>query len=326
MKVKYFDENVYKKLTMNLSAMTLHQLKFVLAVARHGNLARAAKALELSTPTLSLQLKKLGETAGGPLFEVLGKRVYLTANGELMLRCAQDIEARIEELSQEIAGLKGLKEGELKVAILTTLKYTVPRLVGSFCVKYPGINVSLWIGNREALLDRLRKNEDDLYVMGQPPEELDVVSEPFAPNPLVLVAHPGNPIAKKRLVQPADLASERFIVREVGSGTRLTTESFFKKYRLRINTQLEVVSNEAVKHIVAGGLGVAVLSSSTVASEVALGELSIVRLEGFPLMRHWNVVYPSGRRLSPAATRFKAWLKAYRPKPATSARRKKTRL
>ncbi|HCO58241.1 MAG TPA: LysR family transcriptional regulator, partial [Burkholderiales bacterium] len=184
---------------MNLSGMTLHQLKFILAVARHGSLVKAAKALSLSTPTLSLQLKKLSETAGAPLFEMLGKKLYLTSTGELMLRCAQDIEARIEELSQEIAGLKGLKEGELKVAILTTLKYTVPRLVGSFCVNYPGITISLWIGNREALLDRLRKNEDDLYVMGQPPDDLSVVTEQFAPNPLVLVAHPSNPIAKKRL-------------------------------------------------------------------------------------------------------------------------------
>ncbi len=324
MKVKYFDENVYKKLTMNLSGMTLHQLKFILAVARHGSLVKAAKALSLSTPTLSLQLKKLSETAGAPLFEMLGKKLYLTSTGALMLRCAQDIEARIEELSQEIAALKGLKEGELKVAILTTLKYTVPRLVGSFCVNYPGITISLWIGNREALLDRLRKNEDDLYVMGQPPDELNVVAEQFAPNPLVLVAHPSNPIAKKRLVKPADLANELFIVREAGSGTRLTTESFFKKYRVRLQTRLEVVSNEAVKHIVAGGLGVAVLSSSTVASEVALGELSVVKLEGFPLMRQWNLVYPSGRRLSPAATRFKAWLKAYRPEAAALPTRKKT--
>jgi DNA-binding transcriptional LysR family regulator len=221
-KVKYFDENVYKKLTMNLAGMTLHQLKFILAVARHGSLVRAAKALSLSTPTLSLQLKKLSETAGAPLFEMLGKKLYLTSTGELMLRCAQDIEGRIEELSQEIAGLKGLKEGELKVAILTTLKYTVPRLVGSFCVNYPGINISLWIGNREALLDRLRKNEDDLYVMGQPPDELNVVAEQFAPNPLVLVAHPSNPIAKKRLVKPSPpRASSKSIGCEYRHGLRL---------------------------------------------------------------------------------------------------------
>lgn len=308
---------------MNLAAITFHQLTFILAVARHGNLARAAKALGLSTPTLSLQLKKLGETAGGPLFEVLGKKLYLTSLGELMLRCAQDIEARIEELSQEVAGLKGLKEGELRVAILTTLKYTVPRLVGSFCVKHPGINISLWIGNREALLERLRKNEDDLYVMGQPPNELDVISEPFAPNPLVLVAHPSNPIVKRRRVKPSDLAKEIFIVREPGSGTRLATESFFKKHRVRMQTRLEVVSNEAVKHIVAGGLGVAVLSSSTVGSEIALGELSVVKLEGFPLIRQWNLVYPSGRRLSPAASHFKDWLTAHQPKARSFTARKR---
>ncbi len=298
---------------MNLRHATLHQLRIFLAVARHCSFARAAEELHLSPPTLSLQVKQLAETVGQPLFEQLGKKIFLTAAGHTLAEACADIEGRLERLSQDLAALRGVEKGSLKIAILTTVKYTVPKLLGGFCAAHPGIEVAMVVGNRENLLQRLAQNQDDLYIMGQAPEHMDVVSEEFADNPLVLVAPPDHPLVGKKRIAPKRLASEPFILREPGSGTRLTSEKFFTSQGVTLKNRLEVGSNEAIKQTVAGGLGLAVLSATTVVSELALKELVMLDVLGFPLIRRWHVVYPKGKKLSAAAVAFKAWLFEHRP-------------
>ncbi|MBY0464244.1 MAG: LysR family transcriptional regulator [Burkholderiales bacterium] len=298
---------------MNLRHATLHQLRIFLAVARHCSFARAAQELHLSPPTLSLQVKQLAETVGQPLFEQLGKKIFLTAAGRTLADACADIEGRMERLSQDLAALQGVEKGSLKLAILTTVKYTVPKLLGGFCAAHPGIEVAMVVGNRENLLQRLSQNQDDLYIMGQPPEHMEVVSEAFANNPLVLVAPPSHPLVGQTGVSPLRLKDEPFILREPGSGTRLTAERFFAGHGITLRNRLEVGSNEAIKQTVAGGLGLAVLSATTVVSELALGELVMLDVAGFPLIRRWHVVYPKGKKLSAAAVAFKAWLFEHRP-------------
>lgn len=298
---------------MNLRHVTLHQLRIFLAVARQGSFARAAEALHLSPPTLSLQVKQLADTVGQPLFEQLGKKIYLTAAGRTLADACADLERRMDQLSDDLAALQGVEKGSLKLAILTTVKYTVPKLLGGFCAAHPGIEVAMVVGNRENLLQRLALNQDDLYIMGQPPEQMDVLSEAFGQNPLVLVAPPQHPLVGQAAIAPTRLANEPFILREPGSGTRLTAERFFATHGVTLKNRLEVGSNEAIKQTVAGGLGLAVLSAHTVGPELALGELARLDVQGFPLVRHWHVVYPRGKRLSAAALAFKDWLFAHRP-------------
>jgi DNA-binding transcriptional LysR family regulator len=199
------------------------------------------------------------------------------------------------------------------LAILTTVKYTVPKLLGGFCAAHPGIEVAMVVGNRENLLQRLAQNQDDLYIMGQAPDGLDVVSEPWGDNPLVLVAPPNHPLATAKRISPQRLASEPFILREAGSGTRLSAERFFGQHGITLKNRLEVGSNEAIKQTVAGGLGLAVLSAHTVGPELALGELVQLDVAGFPLLRNWHVVYARGKKLSAAATAFRGWLFEHRP-------------
>ena len=283
---------------MNLRHATLHQLRIFHAVAQHGSFARAAEALHLSPPTLSLQVKQLSEAVGQPLFEQLGKKIYLTAAGRTLAEACEDIETRMERLGEDLAALQGVERGSVKLAILTTVKYTVPKLLGGFCAAHPGIDVAMVVGNREKLLQRLAGNEDDLYIMGQPPEQMDVVSEAFADNPLVLVAPPGHPLVGKRRIAPERLKNEPFILRE--------------PHGITLKNRLEVGSNEAIKQTVAGGLGLAVLSAHTVTAELALGELVQLDVKGFPLIRQWHVVVPRGKRLSAAAQAFREWLFTHR--------------
>lgn len=297
---------------MSLRHATLHQLRIFHAVAQNGSFARAAEALHLSPPTLSLQVKQLSESVGQPLFEQLGKKIYLTAAGRTLAAACEDIEARMERLGEDLAALQGVERGSVKLAILTTVKYTVPKLLGGFCAAHPGIDVAMVVGNREKLLQRLAGNEDDLYIMGQPPDQMDVVSEAFADNPLVLVAPPDHPLVGKKRIAPERLRSEPFILREPGSGTRLTSEKFFADHGIALKNRLEVGSNEAIKQTVAGGLGLAVLSAHTVTAELALGELVQLDVKGFPLIRRWHVVVPRGKRLSAAAQAFKDWLFTHR--------------
>jgi LysR family transcriptional regulator, low CO2-responsive transcriptional regulator len=302
---------------MNLRHVTLHQLRIFQAVAQHNSFARAAEALHLSPPTLSLQVKQLADTIGQPLFEQLGKKIFLTAAGNTLAQACQDIAQRLDLLSEDLSALQGMERGSLKLAILTTVKYTVPKLLGGFCAAHPGIDVAMVVGNRENLLQRLASNQDDLYIMGQPPQHMDVVSEDFADNPLVLVAPRSHPLVGKCRIDPTRLRKEPFILREPGSGTRLTMERFFAEQGFSVINRLEVGSNEAIKQTVAGGLGLAVLSATTVVSELALGELVQLDVKGFPLIRRWHVVYPRGKRLSPAAQAFKQWLFEHRPNRAS---------
>jgi LysR family transcriptional regulator, low CO2-responsive transcriptional regulator len=310
---------------MNPRHATLNQLRIFLAVARQSSFARAAEELHLSPPTLSLQVKQLAETVGQPLFEQVGKKIFLTAAGETLRDACQDIEMRMERLSQDLAALQGVERGSLKLAILTTVKYTVPKLLGGFCAAHPGIDVAMLVGNREMLLQRLANNQDDLYIMGQPPESMDLVCEDFADNPLVLVAPPDHPLVDKKNISPQKLMNLPFIFREPGSGTRLTAEKFFASQGVVLKNRLEVGSNEAIKQTVAGGLGLAVLSATTVVSELALGELVMLDVQGFPLIRRWHVVYPRGKRLSAATLAFKDWLFEHRPLSSPPASRTRKR-
>jgi DNA-binding transcriptional LysR family regulator len=254
------------------------------------------------------------------LFEQLGKKIYLTAAGKILSQASLDISQRMDLLSAELAALQGMERGSLKLAILTTVKYTVPKLLGGFCAAHPGIDVAMVVGNRESLLQRLASNQDDLYIMGQPPQHMNLVCENFADNPLVLVAPPNHPLVGKRRIDPVRLRQEPFILREPGSGTRLTMEQFFADQGFSPVNRLEVGSNEAIKQTVAGGLGLAVLSATTVVSELALGELVQLEVKGFPLIRRWYVVYSGGKRLSPAAQAFKLWLLQHRPNPSSNLR------
>ncbi len=289
---------------MAIHHATLHQLKIFDAVARHLSFARAAEELHLTPPALSIQVKQLAEVIGQPLFEQIGKKISLTPAGSASWATCRDVIDRLNQLSQELAALQDLEKGSIKLATLATAEYFIPRLLGEFCIKHPGVDATLFMGNREALLERLTRNQDDLYILGQPPEHLNVVTEPFADNHLVVIASPHHPLSKEKDIEPSRLREIPFILREPGSGTRLAAENFFASQCVTLKVRMELGSNEAVKQVVAGGLGIAVLSASTLRYELANGELEILDVRGFPLERKWYMVYPAGKHLTPATKVF----------------------
>jgi DNA-binding transcriptional LysR family regulator len=287
---------------------TLRQLEVFEAIARLGSFTRAAEELFLTQPTVSMQIKKLTDAVGMPLFEQVGKKVYLTDAGRALHTFTRELLDHFSRFEMTLADMKGLKQGTLRLAVVTTAKYFAPRLLGPFCQTYPGIDVSLKVSNRERVLERLADNEDHLYILGQPPEGLDVVAEPFLENPLVVLAPANHALAGQKKIPLRRLAEEPLLMREPGSGTRAATERLFAEHGLSMKIRMELGSNEAIKQAIVGGLGVSVLSQHTLALDAPMGQLTVLDVEGFPIARHWYVVYPAGRQLSIVARAFLDYL------------------
>jgi len=289
-----------------LNQATLHQLKVFEAAARHGSFTRAAEELFLTQPTISMQIKQLTKSVGLPLFEQVGKRLYLTEAGrELFATCRQIFET-IDKFQMTIADLKGLKQGQLKLAVITTAKYIVPRLLGPFCQLYPGIDISLQVTNHELILDRMMGNLDDLYIISQIPDHFDVNAQPFLENPLVVIAPANHPLAQEKNIPIQRLGEEPFIMREPGSGTRSAVQSLFEEHNIKVKVKLELGSNEAIKQAIAGGLGISVLSRHSLLTDIA--EFSILDVQHFPIKRTWYMVHPAGKQLSIIAHTYYEYL------------------
>ncbi|MDJ0675341.1 MAG: LysR substrate-binding domain-containing protein [Calothrix sp. MO_167.B42] len=291
-----------------MNQATLHQLKVFEAAARHGSFTRAAEELFLTQPTISMQIKQLKKSVGLPLFEQVGKRLYLTEAGKELFATCRQIFDTMAQFEMKVADLKGLKQGQLRLAVITTAKFFIPRLLGPFCQLYPGIDISLQVTNHEGMLERMTSNLDDLYIMTQVPENLDVTHRQFLENPLVVLAPVNHPLAKQKNIPIQALNGETFIMREPGSGTRRAVQKLFDENDVDVHVKLELGSNEAIKQAIIGGLGISVLSRHTLISSSEKDEITILDVEHFPIRRNWYFVYPSGKQLSIVASTYMEYL------------------
>ncbi len=288
--------------------VTLGQLKAFESVARLGSFSRAAEELHVTQPAVSKKLRLLQEEVGLTLIEHVGKRLYLTDAGRELLGTCGDWLETWSRFEQSIADLKGLKQGRLRLCVVTTSKYFMPRVLGPFCDLFPGIDIAMQVVNRDRLLERLAGNEDDLYVMGVPPDGADIESERLMENPLVVLAPVSHPWVPRRAIPFAELAGVALVMREQGSGTRMAVERAFQDRAFRLRVKMELGSNEAIMQAVAGGLGLAILSRSTIRLGGPQAELAELDVEGFPIRRYWYVVWPRGKQLSVVARTFLAFL------------------
>lgn len=289
---------------------SLRQIQVFESVARNLSFTRAAEELHLTQPTVSGQVKSLADAIGLPLYEQLGRNIFLTEVGEAVVISCREIINSLSNLEIKLDDFKGMKRGRLRVAVVSTAKYFIPLALGEFCKKYPDIELSLHVGNRDSLLKRLNQNLDDIYILGQIPQtsfNLDVV--PFTTNPLVIIANRENELVGQK-VTLEQLADQFFIMREEGSGIRSAVKDAFSKKGLEVNERLTMQTNEAIKHCVVGDLGVACVSEHTLYLEDKNGPLVELDVEGFPIKKSWNIVYPSGKELSLIANEFLNFLKA----------------
>ena len=273
--------------------ITLRQLKVFESVARNLSYSGAASELHLTQPAVSMQIKQLEDNIDLPLFEQLGKRIYLTEAGKELYQYSRAISQQLSDMEVALDELKGMERGKLNISVVTTANYFAPHLLAKFCQRYKGVTVSLNVSNREAVLRQLNDNLIDLAIMGQPPGNLDIDSQSFMENPLVVV--------KK-------LAKEIFLVRESGSGTRDAMERFFTTHKINLNKGMETDTTEAIKQAVQAGMGLGIMSKHTVELELETNRLKILDIQDFPIMRYWHVVNRKNKRLSSVANTFRDFL------------------
>ena len=291
-----------------MRSATFRQVKVFETVARHLSYSRAAEELRMSQPAVSIHIKHLEAHAGLPLFEQLGRRIYLTSAGEEMLRYSRAVLQQMKEADDALAALKGVRGGRLNIAVISAGDYFFPGLLAEFCRRHEGVTVRLSVNNREEIVRQLGENTTDLTVLLRPPQNPDMVAEPFAPQPHVVIAAPDHPLASRRHIALAALAGQPFIVRERGSDTRLAMDELLAESRVQFNVTMEIKSTETIKQAVIAGMGISFLSAHTIGRELELGQLAVLDVEGFPVMRKWHIVHHKNKRLPAVAVAFKEFL------------------
>ncbi|GAB3497070.1 LysR family transcriptional regulator [Curvibacter fontanus] len=287
---------------------TFRQLRVFSEVARQLSFSKAAQALHLTPPAVTMQIKELEGHVGLPLFERSGRQVALTTAGEYMLVYARKILATLKDAEDAAARLQKLEIGTLTIGMVSTAKYFLPRLLAEFQREHEGIEVRLIVGNREQLLKMLQGNEVDIAIMGRPPKEMATRAEPFAAHPHVFVASVDHPLLKRGLLDVQSLQPYSFIVREQGSGTRAAMEKFFDAGNFEPKVTMEMSSNETIKQAVMAGMGLSFLSLHTIGLELDNQLVAILDVQGSPVVRAWNVVHTLSKLLSPPAEAFRYFI------------------
>jgi LysR family transcriptional regulator, low CO2-responsive transcriptional regulator len=291
-------------------AVTIKQLRLLRAAALRGSLAGAAEECHVTPSAVTMQMHQLEAMVGLPVIERNGRRFGLTAAGREVLTAAERIESVLADCTAGLAALKTLESGRVTVGVVSTAKYFAPQMLAAFKRGHPGIDMELVIGNREETMAAFRTGRFDVAIMGRPPEGIQVESAVIGEHPQVVIAPPDHPLAKQRSISPRVLAKQTILMREVGSGTRLVAEKFLSQHGIKPRIGMEIGSNETIKQAVMAGLGIAFISSHTIAAEIGDGRLVILDVVGLPEIRQWFVVRPAAKRMMPAARSLRDFLVA----------------
>ncbi len=283
---------------------TLTQMRVFEAVARHGNFTRAAEELHMAQPTVSVHVKKLTETIGAPLLEQIGKRARLTAAGEEAYAACRRIFEVIGGLDEALTDIRALKAGKLRIAATTAGEYLLPQLLAHFVQRHPAIEVSLHVAPRQAIVERLARNADDLYLLTSPPGGVQVAAHPILPNPLVALASADHPLAVETGIAFERFAREPLLMREAGSGTRIAVEEAYARHGLAPRVRMELGSNETIKEAVIAGLGVSLVYRSALGFSFDARRLAILDVQGVPCGGRWHFVHPLAKQLPSIAQTF----------------------
>ncbi len=300
------------KMRKSLMRMTLRQLQIFNEVCDLRSYSRAAEEMSLTQPAVSLQIRQLEELVGQPLFEYVGKKLYLTEAAEALQRASRDIFGRLESFDMQLSDMQGSLQGQLKLAIESSAKYFVPHVFAAFKQRHPEVNLTLTVVNRAQAIRRLSDNRDDLLIMSMVPQDMGLDFLPFLNNPIVAVAPNDHPLSQRETLRLQDLEPYTLLVREQGSGTRKACEEYFKEKRVHFTDTLEVASGEAQRECVVAGLGIALLTRHAVSLELAWGLLTELAVEELPLYRSWCVVQSKAKRQSPVALAFAAFIRGER--------------
>lgn len=300
-----------------LTRLTLRQMQLFLAVCDHRSYSRAAEAMALTQPAISLQMRQLEDMVGQPLFEYLGRKLHLTEAAEVLQRACLDVLDRLENLDMRLSDLRGSLQGQLRLAVESSAQYFVPHLFAAFRERHPEVSLQLAVVSHAQALKRVVVHRDDLLIMTMVPGDMGLEFLPFLENPIIAVARPDHPLATRESLALQELTVYPLLLREQGSATRTVAEEYCHQKRAHFSQTLEIGSLEAQLEGVIAGLGLAMLPRHAVRRELASGELIELPVAELPLRRSWCVVHPRDKQLSPVAQAFfdfvrreRGWIKS----------------
>ncbi|NQZ77174.1 MAG: LysR family transcriptional regulator [Ekhidna sp.] len=279
---------------------TIHQLKVFQSICRNKSITKASEELYLTQPAVSIQLKKLQEQFEIPLTEVVGRQLYITDFGEKIREVSERILSEAEALKTTVDQYKGLLSGKISISVVSTGKYVIPYFLKQFADAHPQVDLRIDVTNKNSVVQSLSKNETDFSLVSVVPENLAVEGLELMDNELYLISDADRKV-KKKILQPKDLSEFPMILRESGSATRMLMERFLDKKEIKPKKTMELMSNEAVKQAVSAGLGISIMPLIGLRNELKVGSLKVLEVKGLPIVTKWNLIYPKGKRLSPAA-------------------------
>ncbi|MDZ4099218.1 MAG: LysR substrate-binding domain-containing protein [Methylophilaceae bacterium] len=288
--------------------LTIRQIKIFICAVKHMNFSKAAEELHVTAPAVSLQIKEMEEDIGVSLFLREGRRVELTSAGEYFLLHARRVISTLKEAADTMDRLKGQDARVLKIGLVSTAKYFVPKILAQFKREYPNAQIRIEVRNRQQLVELLREGDIDIAIMGRPPREIDTRAEAFADHPHVFIASPDHPLAGKENISPKSLNQFELITREQGSGTRYIMETFLAEHDASPVVTMEMSSNESIKQAVMADLGISFVSLHTIGLELENHQIAILDVQNTPIVRTWHVVALSKRNLSQAAEAFRYFM------------------
>ena len=285
--------------------ISVHQLSVFKKVSDEAGITAAAKKLYMTQPAVSNILKSLEAYYECKLIEIIGKKVYLTPSGQKVYDAAVKLEEILQNLETDIKNLNGKLSGKLKISVVSTAKYFMPRLLGAFKKDLmENIEIELKVCNRRQVIERLNNNLDDFVIMSQPPTEKDFIVHDFFEDQLVVAVSASSKLINKTKWHLIDLEKENWVIREPGSGTRIVMQKLFNESNMVPNIIMEVSNNESIKQMILADMGISIVSLQSIEFELDLGLIKILPVVGFPVFHEWYWVCHKGKVQSLLVEKF----------------------
>jgi DNA-binding transcriptional LysR family regulator len=282
---------------------TLHQLEIFQKVAEFKSVTKASEALFLTQPAVSIQLKNFQGQFDIPLFEVVGRKLYITEFGEEIALTAQKILDEVKTINYKSLSYQGKLAGALKIAIVSTAKYAMPYLLSDFMHKNEGVDLTMDVTNKASVIKSLENNEVDFAMVSTIPKNLAIERIELMKNKLFLVGRDQHLNITKNITKNG-FEKLPLIFRENGSATRLAMEKYITTHKLSINKKMELTSNEAIKQAIIAGLGVSIMPLIGIKDSLNMLEIQIIPAKGLPITTTWNLIWLKSKNLSMVAKAF----------------------
>lgn len=282
---------------------TLHQLEIFLKVSRLKSVTKASKELFLTQPAVSIQLKKFQDQFEIPLFEVVGRKIYITEFGEEIALAAEKILSEVNAINYKALSFQGELSGKLKIAIVSTAKYAMPYFLTDFMSKHKGVELSMDVTNKAEVVKSLEDNLVDFAMVSVIPKHLKINRIQLMENKLYLVGGKHFKISGKNLSKSV-FEKLPLIYREQGSATRTQMEYFIASQKISTYKKMELKSNEALKQAIIAGLGFSIMPLIGIKNELNNGDLQVIPMKGLPMTTNWNLIWLSAKNISSIAKHF----------------------